>query len=230
MKSTAWLRVVVVLLLLLGLAAALLRWAVPLPDDDWRKSLALNLVTEMAGAALTYVLFELFIGLMKERQAKLEAEKKEREAKKADLIAKMGSSERSAAIPAVEELRRHGWLTDGSLRGAKLMGANLQGASLFGADLQGAILTVANLQGAYLLDANLQGAILGGANLQGAFLVRANLQGANLYRANLQAAALQQANFDPYTTLPDGTKWTLGTDMARFTDPGHPDFWQPPEE
>jgi hypothetical protein len=187
MKSTAWLRVVVVLLVLLGLAAALLRWAVPLPDDDWRTGLALNLVTELAGAALTYVLFELFIGLMKERETK----KEELEARKADLIAQMGSSVKDVAIAATEELDRRGWLTDGSLRRAWLPAANLQEATLIGADLQRAKLVEANLQRAMLAAANLQGAFLWGANLQGTYLGEANLQGAYLAAANLQRANLQ---------------------------------------
>jgi hypothetical protein len=28
------------------------------------------------------------------------------------------------------------------------------------------------------------------------------------------------------TTLPDGTKWTLDADVARFNDPDHPEFWR----
>ena len=27
--------------------------------------------------------------------------------------------------------------------------------------------------------------------------------------------------------LPDGTHWTPETDMSRYTDHSHPDFWQP---
>jgi uncharacterized protein YjbI with pentapeptide repeats len=167
---------------------------------------------------VTYYLFERVIGHMK----KLETEKKELEANKADLIAQMGSSVKDVAIAAAEELRRHGWLRDGSLQGAILFVANLQGAILFEANLQGADLFVANLQGAELLGANLQGAYLSGANLQGAYLVMANLQGAVLIGANLQGA-----KFDDNTTLPDDTRWTRDTDMARFTDPEHPDLWRP---
>ena len=154
MKRTALLRVGVVLLVLIGLALALLQWAVS-GIDDW-KGLALNLGTEMIGAAVTYALFELVI----ERMERREAEKEELEAKKADLIAQMGSGVKDVAVAAAEELRRHGWLYDGSLQGADLLGANLQGA-----------------------------------------------------------------RFD-YTTLPDGTKWIPDTDMTRFTDPDHPDFWR----
>jgi hypothetical protein len=260
MESTAWLRVAVILVVLVGLALALLQWAVS-DSDDW-KGLALNLGTEMIGAAVTYVLFELVIERMERREAEREAEKKEREAKKADLIAQMGSSVKDVAVAAAEELERHGWLRDGSLQEANLVRANLQGAHLLGANLQGANLNGANLQGAFPIQASLQGASVGQANLQGAFLYGANLQGAHLANtklqgamldgANLQGAMLDQANlqgarllaanlqgahllgaslqgadFDEKTTLPDGTKWTPGTNMARFTDPKHPDFWRP---
>ena len=63
-------------------------------------------------------------------------------------------------------------------------------------------------------------------NLQEADLRGANLQEANLWGANLQGADLGGATFDENTMLPDGTKWTPGTDMGRFTDREHPDFWR----
>jgi hypothetical protein len=94
-------------------------------SGDWG-GLWLNWGTDLGGAAVTYYLFERVIGHME----KLEAEKKELEAKKADLIAQMGSRVKDAAIAAVEELRPHGWLRDGSLEGTILSGANLQGAYL----------------------------------------------------------------------------------------------------
>lgn len=134
-----------------------------------------------------------------------------------------------------------------NLQGTDLVDANLQGASLLQANLQSANLWGVNLQGAGLGDANLAGANLGGANLAGASLVHANLEGANLtgvnlrgadlQRANLQDADLRGAEFDLNTMLPDAvwandadgwtSYWSPATDMARFTDPHHPDFWQP---
>ena len=109
---------------------------------------------------------------------------------------------------------------------------NLQEAILVDANLQEALLEGANLQGAGLQGANLQEADLHGADLQGAYLWRSNLQGANLVRSNLQGANLiganlQGANLSEDTKLPDGTSWTPDTDMTRFTDPKHPDFWRP---
>jgi uncharacterized protein YjbI with pentapeptide repeats len=236
MKRTALLRVVVVLLVLIGLGVALLQWAVSGIDD--LKGLALNLGTEMIGAAMTYVLIELVL----RRREESEAKEKEREAKRADLIAQMGSGVKDVAVAATEELDRHSWLRDGSLRGAYLRMANLEGANLYMADLQEADLMMANLQGAYLANAFLQKATLSGANLQTANLTsaylqraslfRADLREASLYWANLQGAYLEGANlegahFSEGTRLPDGTNWTPDTDMARFTDPDHPDFWRP---
>jgi uncharacterized protein YjbI with pentapeptide repeats len=208
MRGTARLRVgVLLILIVVALASSL--WAAWY-TGDWG-GLVLNFGTEMAGAVVTYALLELFIG-----------GRERREAKKADLIAQMGSRVYDVAIAAVEELRRRDWLTDGSLQRIALIMANLQGANLFRANLQRANLSGANLQEAFLSWADLQGASLEDTKLQEADLTMANLQGANLAGANLQ-----NAKFDEYTTLPDGTNWTPDTDMARFTDPDHPDFWRP---
>ena len=232
MKKTARLRVGV-LLILIGVALVSSLGALLWGNQEW-DGLALNLGSEMAGAIVTYLLLELFIG---------------RRELKAHLITQMGSKVQDVAIAAAEELRRHGWLMDlerADLKGAKLpgtdltfaflyeailKGANLQGADLGGANLERANLERANLQGASLC-ADLQGAKLSEANLQGADLRWANLPGASLWDANLRGADLRWANvqgarFSENTTLPDGTKWTPDADMARFTDPNQPDFWRP---
>ncbi len=95
MKSTARLRMgVLLVLIVVALVSSLgaLRWG----NQEW-DGLVLNFGTEMAGAVVTYALLELFIG-----------RREEEEAKKADLIAQMGSVVRDEAIRAVEELRHHG--------------------------------------------------------------------------------------------------------------------------
>jgi uncharacterized protein YjbI with pentapeptide repeats len=145
--------------------------------------LCLNLATELTGSVTTFILIDQIVGGTEEKRRL-----------KTNLIAQMGSTVNEAAIRAVEELERRGWLTDGSMHGAHLESANLQGAHLYDANLQGTYLYSANLQGAFLNSANLQGAHLYDANLQGAQLVRANLQGADLYCANLQKADLSCAN------------------------------------
>jgi uncharacterized protein YjbI with pentapeptide repeats len=102
-----------------------------LSGSQWQDAL-LNFGTEMAGAVVTYALFELII----ERREQRKVEESELESRKADLIAQMGSEVRDVAIPATEELRRRGWLEDGTLKGADLEGTNLQEAYLWGANLQ----------------------------------------------------------------------------------------------
>ena len=153
-----------VLAVLVWVAVASSLWAVSRTHGGW-EALALNFGTEMAGAVATYALLEVFLGT-----------RERREAKKADLIAQMGSRVHDVAIAAAEELRRRGWLRDGSLQGAHLSEAILQEANLWGA----------------------------------------NLRGANLF----------EAKFDENTMLPDFTWWSPDTDLTRFTDPKHPDFWR----
>jgi len=141
-----------------------------------------------------------------------------------------------------------------NLERADLDGANLEGANLQGANLSGVILRSANLSDANLESVNLQGSIIWGGNLKGADLASANLsdaiflsahlQGANLFQANLSGATVDKtAKFDNITALPDPIVihydeekesmfldikyWTPGTDMSRYTNPNHPDFWQP---
>ena len=129
-----------------------------------------------------------------------------------------------------------------NLTGAKLGGAKLTGAKLWDANLAGASLVGANLDGVNLWGANLSGAYLRISNLSGANLGGANLAGANLWGANLAGAKLKGANYDDKTVLPDAQNsgtllkpiydkyWTPEIDMTRYTDPEHPDFWQPKKD
>ena len=79
------------------------------------------------------------------------------------------------------------------------------------------------------------------SNLQDAYLAYANLQNAILINANLRNAILENTEFNEKTVLPDAEAigldsednkiyskyWTPETDMTRYTNPEHPDFWQP---
>jgi len=178
-----------------------------------------------------------------EKQIAAEAEARE----KADLILQMGSPDNGFAREAVRKLRARGWLTDGSLQGVELWGANLLGAILQEANLSEAILyranlsetdlSVSNLSGGDLRGTNLSKSIMYGTNLFRAKLYSVNLSGAYLSGVDLSGAELQDVNlsdtylsttkFDEDTILPNGSKWTPETDMSRFTDPDHPDFWEP---
>jgi uncharacterized protein YjbI with pentapeptide repeats len=112
---------------------------------------------------------------------------------------------------------REALLGDANLSLANLTNANLQEANFIGADLRDANLSNSDLQEAYL----------GLVTLLGADLRDANLKGANFWRADLRYVNLEGAIFDENTWLPDDTNWTSDTDMSRFTDPDHPDFWDP---
>jgi len=141
----------------------------------------------------------------------------------------------------LEDLRRLGSLHDGSLRGvnlqcvdmraADLAKADLWDSNLHKSDLEGANLQVADLWGADLCEANLRRASLIGArlrevDLKGADLSYACLHNADLVDANLENSLLEETEWDNDSLLPDGTNWAPSTDMARFTDPHHPDFWR----
>lgn len=167
-----------VLAILVG--AAVLSSLAGLRDPEQRMpTLWLNLGTELAGAVVTYVLIDLVLGTRQRRQA---------------LIEQMGSAVQDVALAAAEELRRQGWLTDGSLQGALLSSARLEGAYLGRANLRHARLESAHLEGARLERANLKDAILEGAHLRGARLERGHLAGATLRRADLEGASLAYAD------------------------------------
>jgi len=162
---------------LVGVAVLSSGWSI-YRTGDWEGA-ALNFGTEMAGAVVTYLLLEI---VLETRQ------------RKETLIAQMGSMIRDVAVPAVDELRRQGWLEDGSLKGGHFSKANLEGANLDGANIQNARFELANLKEAILEFAGLEGAIFEISNLEGADLERAKLEGACFNRANLQRARLWSAH------------------------------------
>ena len=84
-------------------------------------------------------------------------------------------------------------LSDTSLPGAQLPGANLTNLCLDRADLSGASLAEADFSGSDLRSANLTSADLGRARLLKTTLSSADLSGANLSGANLTGARLDNA-------------------------------------
>lgn len=183
-----------------------------------------------------------------------EREREERELK-ARLVREARSKANSVAKAALEEIDELGLLRgeNGILKGENLRQADLSGVylatgrlpevanledtifwdanladiNLRRANLEGASLDRANLSRANLSKANLQHSSVRDAQLQNSDLTFADLQGADLSRSNLAKAHLEDVEFDHFTILPDGIHWTPDTDMTRFTDPNHPDFWQP---
>lgn len=135
-------------------------------------------------------------------------------------------------------------LSGADAKGADFSSTNLKHVNLSEADMKGVNLSGANvyqadLRRAQLWDANLSAAALHGSDLRGAALGRADLRGTDLRGVNLAGANLKGATLDENTTLPDSPParrrsrgghtrtWTPTTDMTRYTDPNHPDFWQP---
>lgn len=185
--SRVTLLLVIILITILGIAISLIRWSMAGGQDF--EALALNLGTELFGAVATYILLEVFIG----RRMRTDDRKKQ-------LILDLGNRVSDVSVAAAWELRRLGWLTDGSLRKAHLAWANLSGAPLSHANLKEAILAEANLTSADLRKANLRSASLmradlSAADLTGADLTNATLAGAKLENANLTGAKLSGVKF-----------------------------------
>ena len=102
---------------------------------------------------------------------------------------------------------------------------SLQDAKARRVNLRNADMDTANLDHIDLSDSDLQGAYMNGSNLERADLANAKLQAADLTGVNLRGANLTDAIFDEETMLPDGIRWTPDTDLRRYTDPAHMDFW-----
>ncbi|MGB6680260.1 MAG: pentapeptide repeat-containing protein [Candidatus Bathyarchaeia archaeon] len=156
------------------------------------EDLPANIATEIGSIVITVLL----IDALNERRAKQEL--------KQQLIREMGSNNNGVTLRAVEELRAHGWLQDGSLSGMQFKWANLQRAYLKNANLSGALFgAVANIldveegtkwneywESKYPDEYNV------GTNLRGAFLDHSNLRGTRLNWSNLQAARLFKADLE----------------------------------
>jgi two-component system alkaline phosphatase synthesis response regulator PhoP len=126
------------------------------------------------------------------------------------IISKLRSSENKRVLEAVEELRAHGYLSDGTLKNIALIHAHLEGADLMNADLEGVDFHQAHMEFADLSSANLAGAKMVRATLKGANFSKANLTGVDLFKANLvdaiglTPAQLRSAKRLIGTTLSDG--------------------------
>ena len=203
-----------------------------------------NLYTEAISVGLTILVLN---GLQERRDKKNRIIELQEE-----LVLQAGSRSNATAISAIDMLRKRGWLGRQAvnhgresdelslLEGVDLSFADLHNADLVKANLKSTNLRTANLKGGYLFQANLENTELLLTNLEGADLLEANLEGANLWKANLKGANLQGVKLNEYTILPDTSLgfgsnpksifnkyWTPDTDMTRYTDPNHLDFWQP---
>ncbi|MCA0455751.1 MAG: pentapeptide repeat-containing protein [Chloroflexi bacterium] len=118
---------------------------------------------------------------------------------------------------------QNAFLGNAKLMDALMVYSNSQYANFDFADLREAHMAGADLRGARFNYANLEEAIFWGADLRGANLLQASLVGVGLVNA---IGKHEKAIFDDTTILPDGNCWTPATDMRRFTDPKHLEFWK----
>jgi hypothetical protein len=154
-------------------------------------------------------------------QSTIDSEAEEKKLKE-DLIWKLRTRLDGVAAQASEQLQRHNWVRDGSLKdlviananlnNVQLLGANLQGSVLEGSKLKNADLRSANLEEASLDEADLRGADLSGANLHFATLQGANLAGAFLDGADLRGAFLENANLTNATLYGVKLGWSINSD------------------
>lgn len=131
------------------------------------------------------------------------------------------------------------YLRYASLVNADLRNINLRNADMRQVDLTGAQLGDADLENSNLHNSSFKDAVLLRANLKNTRLTYVDFSGANLKEADLAGSDLAGAIFNEQTVLPDAKRtgrdangnliftsyWTPDTDMSRFTNPEHPDFW-----
>lgn len=130
-----------------------------------------------------------------------------------NLIRKLRVADNKRVLQIIEEMRVHGWLSDGSMRNKPICNAQLQFADLMGADLVNVDLHQAHLEHAQLCQADLTNAKLTRAVLQDADFSEAVLENCDLFKADLQNARnlthaqLVQAKRLWGAIMPDGTTY-----------------------
>lgn len=137
------------------------------------------------------------------------------------VIRKLRSADHQLVLRSIEELRKRGCLSDGTLawsefrfvhfQGADLRTANFHKANMNFSDLRGANLTDVIFEGTSLRKANLSGANFSDTSLVAACLDEANLQGAT----NLKEDQLLQVGRLCGATLPSGSRYD-----GRYNLPG----------
>lgn len=115
---------------------------------------------------------------------------------------------------------------DSNLSGTDFILSNFSKATLYDVNLSYAVMYDVDLTGAVLDGANLSNVDFRSADLRDADLIGANLTGADLRRAFVSGADFTNATLD-WVKLPDGAIWDEDVDITRYTDPNHPDFWEP---
>lgn len=175
-----------------------------------------NLSSELIGIVITVILVDVLSAM---RQQYSERE---------NLVLQVSSPVNMFAIEAIRILENKGWHRDGTLWRRNLHNANLKDAYLREFDFRDSILDRADLSNTDLAATNFCRSGLRSVNFKGAHMAGTALLGADLSHANLEGVMLGEVYWDNKTILPDGTFWTEDTDMARFYDPSHPNFWHSP--
>lgn len=184
---------------------------------DWLSSFTQGFATELVGGIMTYTLIDR---VMEQRT----------ELKQLINDMRSGSANKSRARAATEIVRVQGYHANGVLSGmvlnrSYLCDANWPDANLMNTQFKRADMRRMNLRHAKLQDTDFTRADLSYSDLQFADLTHANLMAMDLSSVNLLGAKLDKAQFNDHTRLPDGTMWTPQTDMTRFTDDRHPNFY-----
>ncbi|MCA9914656.1 MAG: pentapeptide repeat-containing protein [Anaerolineae bacterium] len=174
-----------------------------------------NLVPEAVGIAFTV----LILDRLNENRA--------REALQDRLLREASGQANEAAKAAIDWMRSENWHAEpvSLMKGYNFTRARLDGAALWRGDLEGSNFYKAELSGANIYRADLRNANLAFANLTRADLIAADLRGANLQGAILKDVKWYHHKQDS-AILPDGSKWTAETDLERFTNAEHPQFWR----
>lgn len=151
-------------------------------NQAWWSGMWQNFGTEVIGAIMTFILFEIIVSANSRQEA---------------LVRQMSSPDNTTAINAANELKALGYLYDGTLNRQSFFKANLSGT-----DLRNAQLTGANLS-----SANLSNVDLSGADLRATKLTKANLVGCTLDNTKLnEKTMLPDGNY--WSTQTDMRRYT----------------------
>ena len=174
-----------------------------------------NLVPEAVGILFTVLILDRL------------NEQRELEQLQNRLVREASGQANEASKLACDWMQFEGWLTGEAslLAGDKIWRANMVGVDLSSANLLKTDFYRSNLAGANLYRIDARNANFAYTDISGCDLVAANLEGANLEAANIEGVLWDHPNQSP-AILPDGKPWTAETDMGRFTDHKHPDFWR----
>jgi hypothetical protein len=111
-------------------------------------------------------------------------------------------------------------MCDSDLRFGRFNVSDFSSSTMCSMDARGARFRACNFESAYLHESDFESCDFDGSNMKGT----------NLSNTNLEGAIFENVTFDEKTLMPDGRWWTPETDISRFTDPYHPDFWRPTDD